>query len=134
MSREVGRLEKQIQSREEYMISLENEAIMLRREIKDAKFHNEKSGYAGFLGGLTQLRDSRDRSKSNPHGRSIGPVADGSGRSVDRKVPSTMISLSNQNSQRPVYDDIPQKDERRNHFDNVRGSNDSRVSDSSAGK
>ena len=38
------------------MVKLENESIMLRKEIKDAKFVNEKQGYVGFLGGLTQLR------------------------------------------------------------------------------
>ena len=35
------------------MISLENESIMLRKEIKNAKFNNEKQGYSGFVGGLT---------------------------------------------------------------------------------
>lgn len=59
------RLEKQVQSREDYMISLENEAIMLRKEIKQAKFNNEKTGYSGFVGSLTQLRQSRGRSTSN---------------------------------------------------------------------
>ena len=47
------------------MLSLENETIMLRKEIKEAKFNNEKKGYQGFLGGLTQLRNSRSRSVSN---------------------------------------------------------------------
>ena len=53
MAEEIVRLEKLVKSREDYMISLENEAIMLRKEIKDAKFNNEKQGYAGFVGGLT---------------------------------------------------------------------------------
>ena len=43
------------------MINLENEAVMLRDEIKNAKFNNEKGGYDKFVGGLTKLR-SRDRS------------------------------------------------------------------------
>ena len=47
------------------MISLENESVMLRKEIKDAKFNNEKTGYSGFIGGLTKLRSSRERSTSN---------------------------------------------------------------------
>ena len=38
------------------MLKLENESIMLRKEIKEAKFVNEKQGYSGFLGNLTQLR------------------------------------------------------------------------------
>ena len=53
MAGEIVRLEKLVKSREEYMCSLENEAIMIRKEIKDAKFNNEKSGYNGFVGGLT---------------------------------------------------------------------------------
>ena len=47
------------------MISLENEAIMIRKELKDSKFVNEKQGYAGFVGGLTRLREDRSRSTSN---------------------------------------------------------------------
>ena len=43
------------------MINLENEAVMLRHEIKNAKFNNEKGGYDRFVGGLTVLR-SRDKS------------------------------------------------------------------------
>ena len=38
------------------MINLENEAVMLREEIKSAKFNNEKGGYDKFVGGLTVLR------------------------------------------------------------------------------
>ena len=53
MAQEIVRSEKQVQSREDYMISLENETIMLRKEIKQAKFNNEKQGYSGFLGNLT---------------------------------------------------------------------------------
>ena len=45
------------------MINLENEAIMLRDEIKRAKFNNEKGGYDRFVNGLTQIK-SRDRSRS----------------------------------------------------------------------
>ena len=43
------------------MINLENEAVMLREEIKNSKFNNEKGGYDKFVTGLTRLR-SRDRS------------------------------------------------------------------------
>lgn len=68
MAGEIVRLEKLVKSREEYMCSLENEAIMIRKEIKDAKFNNEKSGYNGFVGGLTQLRQNRIRSSSNNRG------------------------------------------------------------------
>ena len=50
------------------MINLENEAVMLREEIKNAKFNNEKGGYDKFVGGLTVLR-ARDR--SNPKGNSV---------------------------------------------------------------
>jgi len=64
MTEEIKRLEWQVQSREEYVVQLENEAIYLRKEIKEAKFHNEKHGYAGFVGGLVQLRKSSERSKS----------------------------------------------------------------------
>ena len=53
MAQEIVHLEKQVQSREDYMVSLENEAIMLRKEIKLAKFNNEKQGYSGFVGNLT---------------------------------------------------------------------------------
>lgn len=38
------------------MISLEKEAILLRKEIKDCKYLNEKQGYEYFVGGLTKLR------------------------------------------------------------------------------
>ena len=37
------------------MINLENEAVMLRDEIKKAKFNNEKGGYDRFVGGLTVI-------------------------------------------------------------------------------
>ena len=42
MAEEIVRLEKLVKSREDYMCNLETEAIMLRKEIKDAKFNNEK--------------------------------------------------------------------------------------------
>ena len=35
------------------MCKLENETVFLRKEIKAAKFTNEKQGYTGFLSGLT---------------------------------------------------------------------------------
>ena len=35
------------------MCELENETIDLRKEIKQTKFNNMKSGYSGFLSGLT---------------------------------------------------------------------------------
>ena len=47
------------------MISLENEAIMIRKEIKETKFINEKPEYNRFVGGLTRLREDRSRSTSN---------------------------------------------------------------------
>jgi len=85
------------------MISLENESIVLRREIKDVKFNNEKSGYTGFVGGLTKLREGRDRSTSNNRGSST------------LSGPTTGLNLSNHNSSKPVkqereYDEKPQKD------------------------
>ena len=42
MAEEIVRLEKLVKSREDYMVSLENESIYLRKEIKNAKFNNEK--------------------------------------------------------------------------------------------
>ena len=51
-------------AREDYIVSLENENLMLREEIKRAKFFKEKSGYADFTAGLTVLRKeahSRER-------------------------------------------------------------------------
>ena len=50
------------------MINLENEAVMLRDEIKNSKFNNEKGGYDKFISGLTVLR-ARDR--SNRKGNSV---------------------------------------------------------------
>ena len=50
------------------MINLENEAVMLREEIKNAKFNNEKGGYDKFVGGLTVLRP---RDRSNTKGTSL---------------------------------------------------------------
>ena len=47
------------------MISLENEAIMIRKEIKNSKFVNQKQGYSDFVGSLTRLREDRSRSTSN---------------------------------------------------------------------
>lgn len=49
-------LNKQVLAREDYIVSLENENLMLREEIKRAKFFKEKSGYADFTAGLTVLR------------------------------------------------------------------------------
>ena len=101
MAQEIVRLEKQVQSREDYMISLENETIMLRKEIKQAKFNNEKQGYSGFLGNLTQLRQSRGRStRNNRFGENSA--------SAERQT----ITLSNQNSAKPnkvdkSFDDLP---------------------------
>ena len=43
-------------AREDYITRLENENIMLRDEIKKAKFNNEKNGYEKFTTGLTVLR------------------------------------------------------------------------------
>lgn len=65
MTEEIVRLEKLVRHREEYVVSLENESIYLRKEIKNAKFNNEKSGYTGFVSGLTKLRSSQERSKSS---------------------------------------------------------------------
>jgi len=62
IAQEVVNLERQVKKREQYVINLENEAVMLRDEIKNAKFNNEKGGYDKFVGGLTKLRASRDRS------------------------------------------------------------------------
>ena len=85
MAEEIVRLEKLVKSREDYMCNLETEAIMLRKEIKDAKFNNEKQGYNGFVGGLTQLRTNRGRSTSNNRG-------------VDRSAERKPINLSNNNA------------------------------------
>ena len=61
MAGDMERLDKLVQSREEYMCQLENETVLLRNEIKQTKFNGEKSGYTGFLSGLTQLRCSEER-------------------------------------------------------------------------
>lgn len=104
MANEILRLEQLIQSREDYMVSLENESITLRREIKEAKFNNEKSGYTGFVSGLTKLRQSRERSASNNR------------RTASLSGEHAELNLLNKNSShRPVkqekeYDDLPQKD------------------------
>ena len=55
-------------AREDYIIALENENIMLREEIKKSKFNCEKNKYENFLGGLTVLRKdstSRERGTRN---------------------------------------------------------------------
>lgn len=104
MAGEIVRLEKLVKSREDYMCSLENEAIMIRKEIKESKFNNEKQGYNGFVGGLTQLRSNRVRSSSNNRG-------------VDRiSAERKLVNLSNHNYTMPEKqakgydDDLPQKD------------------------
>ena len=91
-AKEVVRLENLVKSREEYMINLETESITLRREIKDVKFHNEKSGYTGFVGGLTKLRESRERSTSNIRGASA----------LSGRTTGLNLNLSNHNSAKPV--------------------------------
>jgi len=53
MAEEIVRLEKLVKSREDYMVSLENESIYLRKEIKASKFNNQKQGYIGFVSNLT---------------------------------------------------------------------------------
>lgn len=53
-------------AREDYIKSLEGENIMLREEIKKAKFNNEKSGYEKFTMGLTVLRkDAKERTSKS---------------------------------------------------------------------
>ena len=64
LRKELSKLQRQQKTEETYMINLENEAVMLRDEIKRAKFNNEKGGYDKFVGGLTTLK-TRERSKSN---------------------------------------------------------------------
>ena len=49
-------LNKQVIASEDYIVSLDNENIMLREEIRKAKFYKEKSGYTEFTAGLTVLR------------------------------------------------------------------------------
>ena len=100
MAEEIVRLEKLVKSREDYMVSLENESIYLRKEIKASKFNNQKQGYIGFVSNLTQLRQSRDRSHNRVEQLS-----------AERRP----VNLSNQNSFVPVklergYDEYPQRD------------------------
>ena len=57
---------------------------MLRKEIKDCKYNNEKQGYEGFLNGLTILRQSRNN----------GITKSGGAVSVERK----RVTISNRNS------------------------------------
>lgn len=103
MAKEIARLERLVSSREEYVVSLETEAIMLRKEIKDSKFNNEKQGYDKLIGGLTKIRSSQERSRSHNRG-------DLSGVSAERQQ-SNHTNLANQSSMlRPVkqergYDD-----------------------------
>ena len=59
MAKEVVRLERLVNQREDYTTQLENETIMLRKEIKDCKYNNEKKGYERFLSGLTKLNERR---------------------------------------------------------------------------
>ena len=93
MAEEIVRLEKLVQSREDYMCQLENESITLRKEIKATKFNNEKSGYTGFLSGLTQLRRSEERSRSNNRMGSVSP----------NQAPSDhQTSLNNSSNAAPV--------------------------------
>jgi hypothetical protein len=47
---------------------LENENVMLREEVRKARFDNEKDGYDKFKAGLTVLRKrstSKDRAQKN---------------------------------------------------------------------
>ena len=44
------------------MTNLEREAIMLRKQIKEAKYANEKNSYQEFAKRLTVLRSDRGRS------------------------------------------------------------------------
>lgn len=76
MAKEITRLERLVASREDYVVSLENEAVMLRKEIKESKFNNEKQGYDRFVGGLTKLRSSQERPKSNNRGDLSGVSAE----------------------------------------------------------
>lgn len=97
MAEEIVRLEKLVKSREDYMVSLENESVYLRKEIKASKFNNQKQGYIGFVSNLTQLRQSRDRSHNRVEQLS-----------AERRP----VNLSNQNSFVPVklergYDEYP---------------------------
>ena len=78
------RLERIVHSREDYLIQLENETTMLRKEIKDCKYNNEKQGYEGFLNGLTILRQSRNN----------GITKSGGAVSVERK----RVTISNRNT------------------------------------
>ena len=50
-------------AREDYIVSLENENIMLREEIRKSKFYKEKDSYDKFTAGLTVLR-KRETSNS----------------------------------------------------------------------
>lgn len=59
-------MNKQVLAREDYIVALENENILLREEIRKAKFDNEKDGYEKFKAGLTVLR-KKSPSKERTH-------------------------------------------------------------------
>jgi molecular chaperone GrpE (heat shock protein) len=62
MTGKIQELEQLVDSREDYILNLEREAVMLRKEIKDAKYNNEKNSYKDFVKNLTVLRPERGRS------------------------------------------------------------------------
>ena len=62
MASKIQELEQLVDSREDYILNLEREAVMLRKEIKDAKYNNEKNSYKDFVKNLTVLRPERGRS------------------------------------------------------------------------
>ena len=59
-------MNKQVLAREDYIVALENENILLREAIRKAKFENEKDGYEKFKAGLTVLR-KKSPSKERTH-------------------------------------------------------------------
>ena len=59
MSQKICELEDLVNQREDYICNLEREAIMLRRDIKEAKYHNEISSYKEFAKKLTVLRHEK---------------------------------------------------------------------------
>lgn len=61
----IKELERQVNSREDYMQALEKEAVMLRHEIKNAKFNNERAPYDKFVSSLTTLRPNKQKSTNS---------------------------------------------------------------------
>ena len=100
---QVRDIEKEIVTREDYIVAVEDENIKLREEIKKAKFMNERSGYDNFVNGLTQLRN---RSST----RKVGGVPAVPNQHFEKSVVSPMnasITKESVNLKKETSFDVP---------------------------